>query len=323
MILDDVMVIDGEAVPYDGPRADRAARRPNRPGAYQWLTLADPDDAELAPLVEEFGIHPIAVEDAGEEHQRAKVETYGDVVLIVLKTLREVSDSARFKVGEINLFLGSDFGICVLHGDAVRDDSEGWLPGLGEEFLRMGPLGAAYAFVDAVVDAYEVLAEELTSATDELDVDVFESDRDHLPSIHHVKRRISALRRAALPLQEPIHRAVAVPSSLIPADLKPYFGDVVDHLRRLEDQLDHLDGVVAMCFEVYATQISLRQNEDMRRISAWAALVLVPTLVAGIYGMNFRVMPELEWRYGYAWALGLMAVAVGVLWVLLKRFRWL
>ncbi len=318
------MVIDGTVVPHEGAPCSRPTRRaPHVAGAYQWLTLAEPTQDELAPLISEFAIHPVAVEDAGEEHQRAKVEAYGDVALIVLKTLRHVDGDERLRVGEVNLFIGSDFGICVLHGDAVRNGPGDVLRGLGQEFLARGPLGAAYAVVDAVVDAYELLAEDLTTLADELDVDVFDSGIDHLPAIHTLKRRLSALRRAALPLEEPLHRTIVAPNSVVSEALKPYFGDVVDHLRRLEDQLVHLDGVVAMCFDVYATQISLRQNEDMRRISAWAALVLVPTLVAGIYGMNFHFMPELTWKYGYLWALSLMAVAVGVLWVLLKRFKWL
>lgn len=325
MLLDDLLVRGGRAEPAPGPVPTLPVRRPSdTEGCYQWVTLANPSADELEPLVSGFGIHPVAVEDAGEEHQRAKVETYGDVLLVVLKTLRDEGTGAILMTGEINLFLGPDFVVCVLHGDAARHGADSIVSRLPETFLARGPVGAGYACIDAVVDAYEELAAVVHHDADELDVEVFEDDAgDHLPRIHRLKRRLGGLRRAALPLHDPLQRLVGSPDGRIPADLLPYFGDVVDHLRRLEDQLNHIDAVAAMAFEVYATQISLRQNEDMRRISAWAALVLVPTLVAGVYGMNFHNMPELGWRYGYAWALGLMALAVSILFWLLKRYRWL
>ncbi|MGN0063851.1 MAG: magnesium and cobalt transport protein CorA [Nocardioides sp.] len=329
MFVQNFTVSGGVATP--SPVDERAWRAvPGTPDSYQWLVLARPGTDELTSLREHFGLHPLAVEDAGEEHQRPKLERYGDHVLLVVKTMRHVGTDERLRTGEVNVFVGADFAVTVLHGDAAAEGPDGGsafvdalLADADPETLAMGPAALLHAVCDHVVDSYEEAGEALARDAEALDDAVFDRARDdQIPLVHMLRRHLADVRRCAEPLREPLARLAEESRHAFPHELVAYLRDVGDHLHRFMDTVDHLEGSVASAFDALAAQISLRQNEDMRKISAGAALVVVPTLIAGVYGMNFRHMPELDWQFGYAFALGLMAASVALMWVLFRRSGW-
>jgi magnesium transporter len=330
VLVDDVLVTDGAVSRDEGPATlERAAPAH---GTYQWLCLARPTHDELARLGELFTVHPLALEDAGEEHQRPKLELYDDLALLVVRTVRRVAADQRLRTGEVNVFVGRDFVITVLHGDAAgpagepgppqfwKDLVELWDP----DVMRLGPAAAVHAVCDLVVDGYEEVADDLLRASDNLEDAVFDMARDdQITLVHQLRRQLADLTRAVTPLREPLNRIAESPRHPYPPQLTAYLRDVSDHVARLHGTLDHLTELIGSAFDAYAAQISLRQNEDMRKISAGAALVVVPTLIAGVYGMNFRHMPELEWTFGYPLALLLMACSMAGLWIFFKRSGWL
>ncbi len=306
-------------------------QRPAGAGTYQWLVVARPTPAELAALQVAFNLHPLVVEDAGEEHQRPKLERYGDMLFLVAKTVRQPGDRLRLRTGEVNVCVGADFALTVLHGDAATSRNGDGIE-LVERFQSradprvwsLGPAAILHAVCDYVVDNYENVGQLLAHEGDALDDAVFDRARDdQIPLVHLMRRHLADLRRCAEPLRAPLARLSDESRHSYPHELVVYLRDVGDHLHRFMDALNHLEGAVASAFDALAAQISLRQNEDMRRISAGAALVVVPTLIAGVYGMNFRHMPELDWHYGYAFAVGLMLSSVGLLFVLFRRSGWL
>ncbi len=294
------------------------------PDDFVWVGVHEPDKAELSGLAEVFGLHPLAVEDAVTAHQRPKLEHYQDMMFLVLKTLRYVEDTDQVETGEIALFVGPDYVVTVRHGEAAplaraRRDLEA-----NHKVLQHGPSAVVYTVCDTVVDTYQEVCHELTRDVDEVETSVFSPDRTRdAERIYVLKRELAEVRRAVLPLRDPVDRMAHGTAQLIDRRAAPYFRDVADHLTRVSETVEALDNLLSSAFDVHLAQISVQQNDDMRKISAGAALVVVPTLVAGIYGMNFTHMPELDWRFGYAYALLLMATAVSLLWWFFKKSNWL
>jgi magnesium transporter len=295
-----------------------------RPGDFVWVGLHEPDARELAEVAGAFSLHPLAVEDAVNAHQRPKLDRYEDSLFLVLKTLWYVDEEDAVETGEINLFVGSDFVISVRHGEGgglhqARIDLEA-----RQAVLAHGPSAVVYAVCDQVVDGYERVGASLVEDVDEVEMSVFSQDRTNDSArIYVLKRELAEVRRAVLPLRDPISRFASGTVSGIDRDAAPYFRDVGDHLNRCADTVDELDGLLSTAFDAHLARISVQQNNDMRKISAGAALVVVPTLIAGIYGMNFDHMPELHWTYGYLWAMVLMVGAsAGLLWFF-KKSGWL
>ena len=325
MIVDSALYRDGVRVPVDCEVADLAAmRRRVDPGDFVWVGLHEPTAEELDEVAEAFGLHPLAVEDALKAHQRPKLEPYGDGLFLILKTLWYVDADDAVETGEISLFVGTDFVVSVRHGEGA--DLHAARLGLEtrQKVLAHGPSAVVYAVCDQVVDHYGEVADYLTEDVDEVEESVFSTERTQdAARIYVLKRELAEVRRAVMPLREPVRRFTdgAVPG--IHAEAGPYFRDVGDHLSRVSDTIDALDSLLSTAFDAHIAQISLRQNDDMRKISAGAALVVVPTLIAGVYGMNFDHMPELHWAYGYAWALALMIGSSAVLYALFKRSGWL
>ncbi|CAA9394169.1 magnesium/cobalt transporter CorA [uncultured Nocardioides sp.] len=325
MIVDSALYRDGVRVPVDCEVADLAAmRRRVDPGDFVWVGLHEPTAEELDEVAEAFGLHPLAVEDALKAHQRPKLEPYGDGLFLILKTLWYVDADDAVETGEISLFVGTDFVVSVRHGEGA--DLHAARLGLEtrQKVLAHGPSAVVYAVCDQVVDHYGEVADYLTEDVDEVEESVFSTERTQdAARIYVLKRELAEVRRAVMPLREPVRRFTdgAVPG--IHAEAGPYFRDVGDHLSRVSDTIDALDSLLSTAFDAHIAQISLRQNDDMRKISAGAALVVVPTLIAGVYGMNFDHMPELHWAYGYAWALALMVGSSAVLYALFKRSGWL
>ena len=294
------------------------------PGDFVWVGLHEPDPAEMQRLAAEFRLHPLALEDSLTRRQRPKVEPYDDMLFLVVKTLWYVDERDEVETGQVSMFLGPDFVVTVRQGAGVelagvRDDLEHH-----PHLLEHGPTSVVYSVCDRVVDAYEEVAAELDTDVDEVETSVFSPDRSQdSQRIYVLKREIAEVRRAVQPLREPMHRFAATAYPFLHEDSAPFFRDIEDHVHRVSEAVDTLDSLLSTAFEAHLARIQVQQNEDMRKISAWVAIAGVCTLVAGVYGMNFEVMPELEWRFGYLWAWGLMVAASLVLYRLFKRSGWL
>jgi magnesium transporter len=294
------------------------------PGDFVWLGLYKPSEHELGEVAEAFGLHPLAVEDAVQAHQRPKLEKYADSLFLVLKTLWYVDEDDAVETGEINIFLGTDFVVTVRHGRGSQLQSARAHLESEHHLLEHGPGAVMYAVCDTVVDGYLDVVSELEIDVDEVETSVFSPDRTKDSArIYTLKRELAEVRRAVQPLREPMRRLASGEVPAVPEDARPFFRDVLDHLTQANEIGDNLETLLSSAFEAHLAQISVQQNDDMRKISAGAALVVVPTLIAGIYGMNFEHMPELGWTLGYPFALLLMASVAGGLWVLFKKSGWL
>jgi len=326
VIVDSAVYRQGKRIVDDLPPSElgRIRKLATEPGDFVWVGLHEPNEEELATVEEEFGLHPLAVEDAFLAHQRPKLERYEHTLFLTVKSLWYVDANDAVETGEINMFVGPDFVITVRHGSgselhSARRDLES-----KSAVLTHGPSAVVYAVCDRVVDGYLSVMSSLEEDVDEVETSVFSSQRTNDSArIYTLKREIAEARRAVLPLREPMRRFAtgAVPG--IDEASAPFFRDVLDHLNRVAETVDGLDQLLSSAFDAHLAQISVQQNEDMRKISAGAAIVVVPTLIAGVYGMNFQHMPELSWTYGYAYAVAVMLGASLVLWVWFKRSGWL
>jgi magnesium transporter len=293
------------------------------PGAFVWVGLFEPSAAEFDAVQREFGLHELAVEDAIKAHQRPKVEVYGDSLLVVLKTARWVDEPAFVEFGEILVFVGDQFLITVRHGETELHDVRLAMEGR-TDLLRCGPSAALHAIVDRVVDDYEPVVEQLDAAIREVEADVFSPARSNpAERIYALKRAVLSLHAAIVPLVEPIGGLAAGRYDLVHQNLHSYFRDVHDHLVRMAGHVGSFRELLNSVLTANLTQASVRQNEDVRKISAWAAIIAVPTLISGIYGMNFEHMPELGWRVGYPGALALMAGVCLTLYRYFHKVGWL
>jgi magnesium transporter len=326
VIVDSAVYRHGKRIVDDVPAADlgRLRKLATEPDDFIWVGLHEPSQEELATVEEEFGLHPLAIEDAFTAHQRPKLDRYEDTLFLTLKSLWYVDEHDAVETGEINMFVGSDFIITVRHGSgselhSARRDLEAKAVA-----LHHGTSGVVYAVCDRVVDGYLAVITALEEDVDEVEASVFSPQRTRDSArIYTLKREIAETRRAVLPLREPMRRFATGAIPEIAEGSAPFFRDVLDHLNQAAEIVDGLDQLLSTAFDAHVAQISMQQNEDMRKISAGAAIVVVPTLIAGIYGMNFVHMPELGWHYGYAYAMGLMAAAIVVLWVWFKHSGWL
>jgi magnesium transporter len=296
-------------------------------GDFVWLGLYRPSEGELNEVAEAFGLHPLAVEDALTAHQRPKLERYGDVMFLVLKTLWYVDADDAVETGEINVFMGRDFVVTVRHGRGSQlAPARHLLEADERRLLTQGPSSAIYAVADHVVDGYLSVITELTKDVDEVETSVFSPARtSDSERIYKLKRELVEVRRAVLPLRDPIRRFATSEHNErdIDDDIRPFFRDVLDHLNQGAEAVDGLEMLLSSAFDAHLARIQVQQNDDMRKISAGAAIIVVPTLVAGVYGMNFDNMPELHWHYGYAYALVLMATTVLGLFWWFRKSGWL
>lgn len=321
----------GRRVPGRVPlvQAGQAAR--DTPG-YVWIGLREPTDADIAEVAEQFRLPTLAVEDAVHAHQRPKLEVYDDVVFAVLKPVRYVDHVEVVEITEIAMFLRPHAVVSVRHGEGgvlrqVRAELDAGVP----DELDFGPAGVLYRTADRVVDAYETALEHIDLDVDDIERLVFgPGEDDHAERIYKLKQEVAEFRRAMLPLQRPLERLAAGEVPSVPGAAEPYFRDVLDHLLRAADAIEVIDRQLTDVLQANTarvtmgqSRVALRQNEDMRKISAWAAIALVPTAIAGIYGMNFEHMPELGTRYGYFVVLAVIAGACVGLHRAFKRNRWL
>ncbi len=319
------MIVDC-AVYEDGRRAsialEEAPEACTRDGAFVWIGLHEPTPEEFDAVSGEFALHELAIEDAIKAHQRPKLERYGDVSFLVLKTARYVEPD-EIEFGEILLFIGDNFVVSVRHGEAVplagvRAKVEG-----RPELLRRGPMAVVHGILDEVVDAYAPVMDALDRDIEEVEGEVFSTDRRNpAQRIYTLKRETIEFARAVTPLVEAVER-MTTGRTRVPDGLETYFRDVLDHLIRLAQHVEASRELLNSVLQANLAQVTVRQNEDMRKISAVVAIVAVPTMIAGIYGMNFEHMPELEWSFGYPLVIAVMVAICVWVWRFFRRAGWL
>jgi magnesium transporter len=296
-----------------------------QPGVFVWVGLHDPSPELLREIQMEFGLHDLAVEDAQVAHQRPKLEQYGDSVFVVLRPAILTPDQQRIELGETHLFVGPRYVVSIRHGDtpgyaAVRSRGES-TPAL----LAKGPGFVLYAVMDFIVDHYfpvlDTLGDQLESLEDEIFSETF--DRKTVQRIYDLKRNLVEVKRAVSPLVDVCNRLIRFDMPLIPEDTRPYFRDVYDHAIRINEHVDTLRELLTGALEAHLSLTAVAQNDAMKKLAGWAAIIGVPTMVAGVYGMNFKFMPELEWRYGYPVVMTGMAAVCVYLYYRFKRSGWL
>ena len=294
-----------------------------RPQTFVWVGLYEPDDALLAKMKEEFGLHELAVEDARVAHQRPKIETYGESLFIVLKTANLKDKHVVY--GETHLFVGANFLVSVRHGDSagyapVRERCEHTA-----KLLAKGPGFAVYAILDFVVDNYQPIIEQYDDEFDQLEEGIFKSDFDRLviTRIYELRRQLLELRNAALPVGDISNELMRFHDDLIPKELRAYFRDVKDHVARLVGMADNMREMLNSAMQVNLALVGVSQNEVVKRLAGWGAILAIPTVVFSLYGMNFKWMPELEWHYGYPSAVVFTVVACTLLYKRLQKTGWI
>jgi magnesium transporter len=326
-VVDCAVYVDGARVPgrFTHDRALAEVRR--RGEGFVWIGLHEPAEEQINGIAEVFGLHELAVEDAVHAHQRPKLERYDDTLFMVLKTVRYrgvENVQEVVETGEVMVFVGRDFVISVRHGDHgglhdVRRRLEA-----DPEQLALGPAAVLHAIADHVVDGYLAVTEAIEDDIDDLEREVFtprsapDSER-----IYAMKREVLELRRAVVPLGGPVRKLTEGYSALVPHDVRSYFRNVDDHLVTVTERIGSFNELLTSLVDAALAKITMQQNGDMRKITSWVAIVSVPTMVAGIYGMNFDEMPGLHWQLGFPTMLVLTFVACLLLFRVFRRNQWL
>ncbi|MGW4914345.1 magnesium and cobalt transport protein CorA [Streptomyces sp. NPDC004270] len=329
---------DGVRVSTPATLAETYRELRDQPAGMAWIGLARPTSDELLSLAAEFDLHPLAVEDAMEAHQRPKLERYGDTLFVVLRAARYLDAPEEVDFAELHVFVGPDFVITVRHGaapdlSAVRRRMEG-----SPDLLKLGPEAVLYAILDAVVDGYAPVVEGVQNDIDEIETEVFRGDPEVSRRIYELSREMVEFQRATRPLVGMLHSLIAGFAKYeTDEELQRYLRDVADHVTHISERVDGFRQALTEILTVNATLVTQQQNAEMRalaeagfeqneeikKISSWAAILFAPTLVGTIYGMNFREMPELHWALGYPFAIILMAVVCTSLYFIFKRKDWL
>jgi magnesium transporter len=294
-----------------------------RPGCFIWVALRDASQAELEQMQEEFELHPLAIEDASRGHQRPKIEEYGDIVFVVMHLLEMQQDEVH--VGEVAVFVGRNFVLSVRNGSqqnflGVRERCE-----REPELLKQGAGFVAYALMDTVVDRYFPLVEALEADLEEVEDQIFErgAARWNIERLYALKHRSSTLRHAVVPLLEVVGKLHGGRVPAVCQASQEYFRDVHDHLARINGAIDAVRDTITTAIQVNLSLVTIEESEVTKRLAAWAAIFAVSTALAGIWGMNFEVMPELKWTYGYPMALGIIGAIAGFLYWRFRRRGWL
>ena len=322
MIVDCAWYCDGRRRPVD--LDERGLAEVRETGGFVWIGMHEPTNDEMSLVAGLLDLHHLAVEDSLKGHQRPKVEPYDDMLFLVLKTLWYVDETDEVETGQVAIFLGRQFVVTVREGQGVelsqvREDLEH-----KSHLLAHGPTAVAYSVADRIVDGYEQVASELEVDVDEVEASVFSPGRTQdSKRIYVLKREIAEFRRAVHPLRAPMQKFADASYDLLHDDSAEFWRDIADHVTRVTEIVETLDMLLSTAFDAHLARISVAQNEDMRRISAWVAIAAVGTLIAGIYGMNFEHMPELGWSFGYPAAMGVMVLASVVLYRMFKRSGWL
>ena len=292
---------------------------------FVWIGLHEPSEEMLQEIQREFGLHDLAIEDAHRAHQRPKLETYGGSLFIVLRTAQMNFDKHHIDFGETHFFLGPNFFISVRHGSSlsykdVRSRCEST-----PHLLGKGPGFALYAVMDSIVDQYFPVIDAFEEELEILEEKIFgkKMARETTAEIYQLKRELMEVKRAVLPLMDICNRLVRFDLELIPEGTRPYFRDIYDHSVRINEMVDNARELLTSALEANFSLISIAQNEMSKKFAGWASIIAVPTMVAGIYGMNFKYMPELDWPYAYPVILSITVASCVLLYLLFKRSGWL
>jgi len=322
MLINCVVYQDGKKIAEIA--ADQIHEYLRRPKTFVWVAVQDPAAPELEQMQQEFGLHPLAVEDAQRGHQRPKIEEYGDALFAVLQMIEPTN--VQFQVGEVAIFAGANYVLSMRsHAQKGFQDVRARCE-REPELLRQGWGYVLYALIDAVVDRYFPILDRLEDELDAIEQQIFApegSPRANIEALYELKQRLMIMKHAVAPLLEGVSALTGgrVPSMC--AGMREYFRDISDHLLRLNQTADSIRDTIATAISVNLSMITLQENETMKRLAAYAALVAVPTLIAGIYGMNFQHMPELSWHYGYELTLLVMTALDGYLFYRLRKAKWL
>lgn len=321
------MTVVASYVYRDGQRVREAPLTPEglalEPGEFVWVGLYDPTDAEIDVLVERFKLHPLAVEDALAAHQMPKVEVYGRELFVVARTAMKIDD--RLAYGETHVFVGDDHVVSIRHGSARAHNHLRTQLEASPLQLKKGPDFVLHGILDFIVDAYAPIVDDVEDSVLEMEqrtLDAFLS-RLEIRRLFTLRRELLKFRRILGPMEEVLGRLQSLDLPCIDPDVRPYFRDVGDHVRRVNSRLGGLNDILSSVFEVANLLEQQRQGLITRKLAAWAAILAVPTAIAGIYGMNFEHMPELRWEYGYYAVLGVIATICAALYVTFKRTKWL
>ena len=323
MIVDSALYQNGIRVKDSGDISDFVDEARNS-GGFVWVGLSSPTQEEFDHIVGELNFHPLAVEDAVNAQQRPKIEEYGGLTFFVLKTVFYNESQSEITTGELMCFVDPHFIVIVRHGEGsplatVRHEIEA-----RPDFLTQGPFAVLHAVVDRVIDGYTSIAAELENDVIQLENKVFGGTRQTFSQeIYFLKREIIEYRHAIEPLVIPLQKLVSETYQPTPDLLKPFFRDTLDHLQRACEHASGMDSLLTSALQADLAHIQVRQNEDVRKISAWVALAAGPTMVAGIYGMNFDNMPELHWKYGYFLVLAVVTTFSCGLLYKFKKEKWL
>jgi magnesium transporter len=323
MITDCARYEDGERHPGVLP-IEGASEHCGKRGQFVWIGLLDPTSEEFDKIATEFDLHPLAVEDALSPHQRPKLEVYGDALFVVLRTARYVDPQEIIEFGQIMAFVGDGFVITIRHGSATA------LAGVRKALekvpdkLKLGPGVVLHAILDKVVDDYVPVLDGVDNDIREIEQEVFTPNGiSSAERIYRLKREVLEFHRAAAPLLDPLRRLSRAEYPVVHVKAREYFRDIEDHLIRVVEEVNNFNSLLTSMLDANLAQVTTQQNQDMRRISAWVAMLAVPTMIAGIYGMNFQHMPELRWRFGYLFVVLVMAVACLYMYVRFRKSGWL
>jgi magnesium transporter len=323
MITDCAVYEDGErhggVLPVEGVSA-----RCGNPGQHVWIGLHDPTPEEFARISEEFKLHRLAVEDALSPHQRPKLETYDGTVFLVLRTARYVDPREIIEFGQIMLFVGDGFVITIRHGAATALSGVRKALERAPEKMKLGPVAVLHAILDKVIDDYFPVLAGVDNDIREIEQEVFTPNGiSSAERIYRLKREVLEFHRSAAPLLDPLDRLERGEYQIVTGEARDYLRDVHDHLIRVVDEVNNFNSLLSSMLDANLAQVTTQQNQDMRRISAWVAILAVPTMIAGIYGMNFDHMPELRWRLGYPLVVVVMGIVCTVMYAKFRASGWL
>jgi magnesium transporter len=321
MLVNSIAYKDGRKV-ADVP-IEEISEHLKQPGTFVWVALKDPAPEELHQMAEEFSLHELAVEDALKGHQRPKVEEYGDSIFAVLQVIELHGDDIH--VGEVDIFVGKNYVLSIRQRTEIGFASVRERAEREPDLLKFGSGFVFYALMDNIVDRYFPVVDALEVELEKIEERIFSGEpaREIIKDLYSLKHKGMVVRHAVEPLIEAVHKLYGGRVPQVCVGTQEYFRDVFDHLLRVSQQLDGLRDMVITAMQVNLSMISLSENEVTKRLAAYAALVAVPTMVAGIYGMNFKNMPELSWEWGYPMAVGIMVGIDAYLWFKFRRTGWL
>lgn len=301
-------------------RIDEIGRILQQTDNFVWIGLHEPDQELMAEAQQQFRLHDLAVEDAHRAHQRPKIEAYGDTLFIVLRTAQMDRGTLKVSFGETHFFVGANFILTIRHGSTIPYSDVRTRCETTPHLLSKGPSFALYAVMDAIVDSYFPIVHELSEGLEQLEEKVFsgEPTRETITQIYQLKRELLELKRAVSPVIDICNRLMRFDLVLVPEETRPYFRDIYDHAIRINEMVDNTRELLTSVLEVNFSLISVTQNDVSKKFAGWAAIIGVPTMVAGIYGMNFDSIPELHWEYGYPVVL---VITAGLCFFLYQHFR--